>query len=173
MTDPKGERPDTRPRLNRTDAWLLAALTEGSHDGRPVTLQEFVHDADWAGRMIPTFDEMSFGLPRLVAAGFMTVGDNVKPGIVFRATPKATRLRKSIKARTIGDVLVGMAQAVGAEPYPDPEPLDDRSLGRLPGLEREDLDAVVQAHGEWVDRWAGPLVSVAHAVTKWQSRNRS
>jgi hypothetical protein len=74
MTDPMAERPETDPRLSRADAWLLAALTERSHDGRSVTLQEFVHDADWLGRMIPTFDEMSFGLPRLISAGFMTVG---------------------------------------------------------------------------------------------------
>lgn len=47
--------------LTRSDAWLLAALTEGLRDGRPVNLRDFVNDADWLNRLIPTFDEMSFG----------------------------------------------------------------------------------------------------------------
>src|SRR5919197_2892972 len=152
MADPIAERDEDHPRLTRSDAWLLAALTEGSHDGRPVTLQDFVFYADYLNRAIATFDEMSYGLPRLIAAGFMTVGQDVKKGIVFRATPKATRLRKSVKAGTLGGMLEGVAKAVGAAPYPDPEPPEDRSLDRLPGLEPEDLDAAIEAHGEWVKR---------------------
>jgi hypothetical protein len=173
MTDATADRDESHLRLNRSDAWLLAALTEGSHDGRAVTLQDLVHDADWLNRLIPTFDEMSYGLPRLIAAGFMTVGQDVKKGIVFRATPKAIRLRKSVKAGTLGGVLEGVGNAVGAAPYPDPEPPEDRSLGRLPGLEPEDLDAAVDAHGAWVDRWSKPFVAAAQTLTKWQNRNRS
>jgi hypothetical protein len=59
----------TYPLLTRSDAWLLAALTERSHDGHSVNLRDLVHDADWLNRAIPTYDEISFGLPRLVAAG--------------------------------------------------------------------------------------------------------
>lgn len=44
--------PGTHPPLTRSDAWLLAALTEGSHDGRPVNLRDFVNDADWLNRLI-------------------------------------------------------------------------------------------------------------------------
>jgi hypothetical protein len=172
MTDPTAEQAKTHPRLNRADAWLLAALTEGSPDGRRMTLREFVNDADWLMRGIPTFDEMSFGLPRLIGAGFLTVGYDVKAGIVFRATPKATALRKSVKAKTLGDVLTGVAEAVGADPYPDPEPPEDRSLGRLPGLEVEDLEVAIREHSELVERWAKPFVAVAHALAKWQNRNR-
>src|SRR3954452_970323 len=105
MTSVVAGRHDSHPRLNRSDAWLLAALTQGSHDGRPVTLQRFVHDADWLNRQIPTFDEVSYGLPRLLAAGFLTVGHDVRKGIVFRSTSKATTLRSSLKPRTLGDVL--------------------------------------------------------------------
>ena len=103
----------------------------------------------------------------------MTVGQDVKKGIIFRATPKATRLRKSVKAGTLGGVLEGVADAVGAAPYSDPEPPEDRSLDRLPGLEPEDLDAAIEAHGEWVKRWSKPWVVAAQALTKWQNRNRS
>ena len=168
----EGAEPANHPRLNRADAWLLAALTEGSHDGRPVTLQDFVHDADWLNRLIPTFDEMSFGLPRLIAAGYMTVGEDVKSGLVFRATPKAIMLRKSIDRRP-GSVIQGVEQAVGALPYGQAEPEGDRSLGRLPGLAQEDVTAAVEAHGAWVARWSKPFVAAAQLLTRWQNRDRS
>jgi hypothetical protein len=160
----------THPLLTRSDAWLLAALTESSHGGRPVNFRDFVHDADWLNRAIPTFDEMSFGLHRLVAAGFLVVGHDPQYGLVLRATPKATHLRRSIKARTLGDVLNGVGQAVGAAPYPEPEPDEDRSLGRLPGLDPDDLDTAVREHGAWVERWSRPLIAVAHAISRWQNR---
>jgi hypothetical protein len=49
--------------LTRSDAWLLAALAEGSHDGRAVKLWELLSDCDYLNRAIPTFDELSFGIP--------------------------------------------------------------------------------------------------------------
>jgi hypothetical protein len=131
-----------------------------------------IHDADWLNRAIPTFDEVSFGVPRLIAAGFVTVGNSPKSGIVFRVTPKAVHLRKSIKAKTLGDVLGQVGRAVGAEPYPNPEPPEDRSRGRLPGLAPEDLDAAIRAHSEWVGRWSRPFVVLARLLTRWQNRNR-
>jgi len=161
---------EEHPPLTRSDAWLLAALTEGSHDGRAVRLRDLVHDADWLNRLIPTFDEMSFGLPRLVAAGFLIVGYDAKDHLVFRATLKATRLRRSVKARTLGNVLAGVGLAVGTTPYPEPEPAEDRSLGRLPGLERVDLETAVRQHGESVERWSRPLVAAAQALSRWQNR---
>lgn len=108
----------SHPLLTRSDAWLLAALAEGSHDGRPVSLRDFVHDADWLNRLIPTFDEMRFGLPRLVAAGFLIVGYDALEGLVFRATPMATKLRRSVKAKTLGDVLNGVRQSGRGRPVP-------------------------------------------------------
>jgi hypothetical protein len=160
----------SHPPLTRSDAWLLAALTEGSHDGRPVNLLHFVHDADWLNRSIPTFDEMSFGLPRLVAAGFLVVGYDPREGLVFRATPKATKLRGSVKAKSLGIVLNGVGEAVGAASYPEPEPKEDRSLGRLPGLESDALDTAIREHGERIERWSRPFIAVAHALSRWQNR---
>jgi hypothetical protein len=160
----------SHPVLSRADAWLLAALTEGSHDGRPVSLRDFVHDADWLNRLIPSFDEVSFGLPRLVAAGFLIVGYDAKDGLVFRATPRATELRQSVQAESLGDVLEGVAQAVGAAPYPEPEPAEDRSLGRLPGLDRDDLAKAVAQHAEWVERLSRPFIAAAQKMIKRQNR---
>ena len=112
---------------------------------------------------------MSFGLPRLVAAGFLVVGYDPKEGLVFRATPKATKLRGSVKAKSLGDVLNGVGGAVGAAPYPGPEPAEDRSLGRLPGLDSQDLDTAIREHGERVEHWSKPFIAVAHALSKWQN----
>jgi hypothetical protein len=149
---------------------LLAALTEVSHDGRAVNLRNFVDAADWLNRLIPTFDEVSFGLPRLVAAGFLIAGNDAKLGLVLRATPTATKLRRSVKAKTLGGVLNGVGEAVGAAPYPEPEPAEDRTLGRLPGLDSGDLDTAIQEHSERVERWSKPFIVVTHALSKWQNR---
>jgi hypothetical protein len=173
--------PTRRPALTRSDAWLLAALTEGSHDGRPVTLPKFVHDADWLNRDIPTFDEISFGFPRLLAHGLMTVD-----GLRFRAPPRAIALRKSIKAGTLGGVLMEMAENVGARPYPEPE-VEDRSLGELPGLIPPDLDAAVRKHSESMEPWirvisgtiraaelvSRPLLAAKRGVRRIRARRRS
>lgn len=160
----------SHPRLTRSDAWLLAALTESSHDGRPVSLRDLVHDADWLNRLIPTFDEISFGLPRLAAAGFLVVESDAKATLVFRATPKANSLRRSVRARTLGDVVAGVGQGVGALPYPEPEPAEDRSLGRLDGLDPGDLGTAIREHGEWVERMSEPWSAVGQALSRWQNR---
>ncbi len=116
------------PALTRSDAWLLAALTEGSRGGHPVTLAKFVHDADWLNRAIPTFDEISFGFPRLVGHGLMTVD-----GLRLRATPRAIALRTSIRGGALGSVLNGVGDRVGARPYPDPE-VENRSSRRFKSI---------------------------------------
>jgi len=41
--------------------------------------------------LIPTFDEMSFGLPRLIAAGYLIVDKDAKAGLYMRATPRRRR----------------------------------------------------------------------------------
>ena len=166
-----GPRDESQPPfLTRSDAWLLAALTEASHDGRPVTLRDLIDGADWLNRALPTFDELSFGLPRLIAAGFLTV-DSTKQGPRFRATPKAVNLRRSIKAETLGDVLSGIVEAVGAKPYPEPEDrAEDRTLGRLRDLEPDDLETVIRQHGSERDAWLKPFITAAQAFPKWQNR---
>jgi hypothetical protein len=137
-----------RPRpLTRTDAYLLAATT-GSFRKRARPLRDLIADYDWLERDIPTFDEVSFGLPRLIAAGYLEVGS--RQGRTFvRATPKARRLRSTKRAKTLGGRLGEVAAAVGAAPYPQPE-IEDRSLGRLTGLDSVEWDEEVRAyHASW------------------------
>ena len=133
--------------LTRSDAYLLAAATE-SNGKRPSRLRDLIADYDWLERGIPTFDEVSFGLPRLVAAGFLEVGSDAGTTVV-RATPKARHLRSTIAAKTLGGVLEDMAAAVGAAQYPGAE-TEDRSRGRFPGLHAAEWDAEVRAyHASW------------------------
>lgn len=99
----------------------------------------------------------------------MIVAFDTKEGLVFRATPKAVTVRRSVKAKILGDVLFGAERAVGAASNPEPE-IGDRSLGRLPGLEPEDLETAIKEHGGSVRRRTGPLIAAARALIKRQNR---
>ena len=133
--------------LTRSDAYLLAAATE-SNGKRPRRLRDLIAAYDWLERGIPTFDQVSFGFPRLIAAGFLEVDSDAGKTVV-RATPKARQLRSTITAKTLGGVLGETAAAVGAAPYPEAE-TEDRSQGRFPALESAEWDAEVRAyHASW------------------------
>jgi hypothetical protein len=70
------------PPLTRTDAYIAAALSES--DGRRVDLQSLIHDFDWLNRAIPTFDQLSYGIPRLMANGYVDVYRNSRGGLRLR-----------------------------------------------------------------------------------------
>lgn len=147
------------PPLTLTDSWLLAAVTEG---GRSSTLQQFVHDCDWLNRAVPTFDEASFGLARLVAHGFIEISGH-GPSLRLTATGPAKALRNGVAAQPVG-VVAAMENAMrplfGAS--------DDRSLGRVDGLTASDWDRAVSGHARWVERWSRPLVGLARLLSRWQ-----
>jgi hypothetical protein len=145
-------------RLTEADASLVAALTESS--GRLVPLQNLVHDYDWLNRAIPTFDEVSFGVPRLVAEGYATVSASSSGDLLIGATSAAMRLRRE----ATGSPVAAIAAAVGASRAV----AEDRSLGRLTGLTPEALDSAVAAHGSWVDRWSRPFTFLARLLAKGQ-----
>ncbi len=144
------------PPLTSSDAWLLAAITEVSPGGQSVSLTQFVDAADWLNRAIPTFDEVSFGVPRLVAAGLMAVD-----GLALRSTPKARRARGTVHPSTLGGVLYAMEDLVGAAHYGELQPPEDRSLGRWPSLTPDDLDRAVREHSAQVERWSRPVLAAA------------
>ena len=158
------------PALTESDAWLLAALTESPHPGRPVTLRDFVDNADWLNRAIPTFDEMSFGLPRLAAAGLLVVEQDAKEGLLLRATPKAITLRRLMKAKALGDALNAIDEAIRAAGHPEPERVEDRSHGRLPGLGAGDLETAVQEHGVRIEELSKPYIAIAQGAIRRQKR---
>ncbi len=149
-----------QPPLTRSDAALLAALTERGSRWR--TLTELLHDADWVNCEIPTFDEVTFGLPRLMANDLA----EVREGNGFRPTSRATALRRSVQARTLAGVVVGVGMAVGAKPYAQSE-VEDRSLGRLKGLTEAAVDAAVLQNERWFRFWSWPIratLTIANAI---------
>jgi hypothetical protein len=157
----RSHRGDSRPTLTRSDALLLTALMLTSDDTHPVSLPALLDTADYLDRLPPTYDEVSFGLPRLAA--YLAVDPDPAGGLCFRALPEATRLRAGLKASAWIDAVHEIKEVLGTVPYPDPEPDEDRSLGRLPGLEAADVDAASSLHGEWVQRYAMPLIAAQGA----------
>jgi hypothetical protein len=139
----------TTPRLNLTDAWLLAALLWRPHPERPAELWEVLENADWLNRAVPTYDMVSFGLQRLTAAGYV-----LSDATGTSATPKALQLLDRLKSQPIPDSLNGpviaMERWLGVAPWPLPEE-DDRYLGRLPDLTADDFAAAEAKCRRWSD----------------------
>ncbi|MCI0583700.1 MAG: hypothetical protein L0227_12575 [Chloroflexi bacterium] len=138
-----------RPPLTWIDAWFLAALTDARSDADPRELWEFVNNADWLYRGIPTFEEVRFSLPRLEAAGLLLVGRAPNGGLTLKATEAAFELRARVTADTLGGVLLEMAEVVGAPAYPAADD-ENRSLGPLEGFEESDWDSAVTRNADWM-----------------------
>jgi hypothetical protein len=139
------------PRLTEADARLVIALTESS--GRFVPLRNLIHDYDWLNRAVPSYDDLSYGIQRLVAAGYAITSESSTGDLLFAATPQSTQLRRSAKAHP--------AVAIRAALRTQITPVEDRSLGRLRGLTPQAVEAAVAAHASWIDRWSRPLVALA------------
>ena len=146
------------PSLTRSDAVLLAVFTESGGRGRHIDLRTLIHDADWLDRSIPSFDEISYGIPRLVASGYLVVSSDDGDELRFTATPAARSLRKSISGDSLGDVVIEMTRLIGASPWPEME-IEDRSLGRLAGLTPADVDRVTRQHARYIEHWSKPLIA--------------
>lgn len=147
--------------LTTGDAWLLAALTEAN--GREVSLRDVVHDYDWLNRAVPSFDAVSFGLPRIVAAGLGSVSGEGR-NLRLAATPLGLSVRRSV----VGHPIPAIAEAINASQ----EVPEDRSRGRLHGLTAEDLADAAKAHATWVRHWGTPFVVLASVLVWWQNRRR-
>jgi len=140
---------------------MVAALCESGRRA-PMRIRDLVADADWLNRSTLTFDEVSFGMRRLEAAGLVEVTRG-PDGLRLRPTPKAHALRATVKANTLGGVLVDMSAAVGAAPYPEQES-EDRTLGRSPDLEEAYFQAEVAAYHREFRSDLGKFVAGASAI---------
>ena len=112
-------------------------------------LWEFVNNADWLNRLIPTFDDVRFSFPRLVAAGYLDLSHDRNARLKLKGTDAAFDLRDRVQASTLGGVLGGLASMVEAQPYPSAEE-EDQSLGPLDGFERTEWDAAVTRNADWM-----------------------
>lgn len=147
--------------LTRSDAWIVAALCETRRDA-PMLLRDLIGNGDWLNRAIFTFDELSFGLPRLEAAGLVEVMHG-RDGPRVRATSEARALRRFVNADTLGGVLAAMSAAVGALPYPEPE-TEDRTLGRLADFNEAMWRAEFAAYRRAFRADLGKLAAAAAAI---------
>lgn len=146
------------PRLNRTDAWMIGALTETRRGAEPMRLRAFVNNADWLNRAIPTFDDVSFSFARLLARGYLRLSHDRHGKLMVKGSEAAFDLRDRVQDHTLGGVLADLAAMVDAQPYPLAE-VEDRSLGRLPDFEPSEWETAVAANAAWMARATRPIVA--------------
>lgn len=157
-------------RLTETDALILMCLTDGADSngvGRAVELVNLQDNYDFATRAGLSFDELSFGAPRLVAAGLMTVEPG-PDGPVFRATSTATAMASRVREDPRHRIYAWPA-ILDAAPPGAPE---DRTEGRLAGLDQAAFDEAVRTRdAEFEQFMAGPLVKLAQRLGRILARD--
>lgn len=157
--------------LTRTDAALLEAIA--GH--RTVSLRALIEQFDFENRAIPTFDEVSYGLVRLIARGYIRATWSQKRGIRLFSTRAGEDLRRAagryrrktsrFKWPRIGEYPSAISHLVGAPAWPQPE-LEDRSFGRLPKLSEVEWNAAVRSYERWFDQWSKPILAFGR-VFRW------
>jgi hypothetical protein len=122
-------RPETLDHMpwTRADVWVLCAI---ALSGDWVDMQELDDSADYLMRTKLTFEELSWGVPRLEARGLVEVR-MLETGPRFRATGEGKALVGSVRTRGVIDQMLRLMDRL-ARPYVEDE---DRSLGRLEGFE--------------------------------------
>lgn len=118
-------------------------------------------------RQVPTFDDVSFGLRRLVEAGLIYVSDTAG-GPQIQPTTEALALQGRVSTTRLGEEVAALRQSLGIDPVSGND--EDRSLGRLPGLTRETWDAAVQEHNETLRRLSEPWIQAAQDLIRRQQR---
>jgi len=155
--------------FTRSDAVLLAALVIlGGPDGQAVEVPAMVADAEFLHAASIGFDEVSFGLPRLVAGGWAVTGEAAGGGILVQPTAAATEL-VHLPVRT-RDLVVVVARALATRPYPDVE-TEDRSQGRLPGLDDSGFAEEAARRNAWRDRIPPAAMAAFEAIRDQQVRS--
>jgi hypothetical protein len=115
----------------------------------PVGLSRLAVDFDYMNRRGLTFDDLSFGLARLVDA------DLVEPGrgdseLTLAPTHHALTLTPASQSMT--DAFLELAERLGIDWREEPPP-EDRSLGRFQGFSAEEFEAVLGGRVEKLRLW--------------------
>lgn len=152
-------KPDTS--FTRMDALMLAAAAEGRRE--PVSLAKLIERIDWLGRVVPTFEELSYGANRLKAAGLIDVYPVASGEVTFAPTSRARELWRSVRPQGRAPLVEAIAEVLGAARYPDDE-VENRSLGPLPGLTSDAVEAAVRAHAQDVDWFSKRIASVVRRI---------
>lgn len=103
-------------------------------------LSDLIDAGDRLFRGQPSFDDVSYSLPRLIAAGYLVVQRDSKGNLRLKATNAAFDLRDKVKGKS--DSWTKVAKVFGIPPGPPDAEEEDRSLGRFPDLEWREFRAV-------------------------------
>lgn len=149
------------PPLSRGDLFLLTMVLVSRADKDGVRLDELMGTWDEVDRLYPSLDDLSFGLPRLVAHGLVEVHGS---GATLRIHP-TLRARSAAHGtwRDTAWTILERLEETFADVTADGE---DRVLGRQPGIGRADVDAAITAYRVAFDRSARPLLTVVAALRR-------
>jgi hypothetical protein len=114
-------------RLTRSDVWLLVSIVIA---GELAPLSRVLSSAGYLMRQELTFDEVSYGVPRLIAQGLVEV-DGADNALRLSPRPKATALLKPGVGQI--EAMFALMDELDCRPWPEQES-ENRSLGRLPQL---------------------------------------
>lgn len=147
----------------------MAAITESSWRGQPVRVWEVIHDADELHRDIPSFDDLSYGLARFEAAGYVAIERDDRGDVVLRSTAEGRRLRRRAdKMRDSPTAVHGMIVALHEAGYPGAV-LRHRHLGRLAGFEEDDYERAYREYHAWFSKASRPLLAT---MLRWEKVGR-
>jgi hypothetical protein len=125
-----------------SDGWILAALITS---GGQASVTQLVAQAEYLNRSLPTYDELSFGLARLVAAHLVEVSAGPAGGLLLTPTHQASGL---VEPGPMITMMFELIKTLCARPYPENE-VEDRSQGRRPGLELAEVEAALSDSLAW------------------------
>jgi hypothetical protein len=161
--------------LTLTDAALLDIIAAWPF-GLSISLPKLIENYDFEMREVPTFDEVSYGLARLMARGYITGAYSAKRGIRLKRTRAGEDLRKAAgrHRRTfsthrwprIGEYGVAIGDLIGAPRWPAEE-VEDRSVGRLPNLARDVWDNEVEQYVKAGEKYIASAARVGRLMRRF------
>jgi hypothetical protein len=139
--------------LTYMDAEILSAICGNR---RPIKLVQIINGVYFHNGEIPTFDQASFGLARLMTAGYIKTIDSNEAGIWVKATGRCLRLARAAERRRLerwpnhswardGERSAAFAELVGASVQSALNEVGDQSVGRIPNLTEDAFQSIVNA----------------------------
>jgi hypothetical protein len=149
--------------LTYVDAELIEAICGDWWLRRAYTTAQLLDNVDFENRDVPTFDQVSYGLARLLACGYIKATYSPERGVRVRSTDKGVALRRSagrLRRKTspwrwarIGEHPAAIAELIGAPTPTAYGEVGDVSLGRLPKLTEADYEAATAANRREAERF--------------------
>ena len=150
------------PPLTISDVCILAATVNA---GDLASIERLPGDYEYLMRAPLDFDALSYGIPRLVAAGLVELPQDTNSARTIRATARAI----SLYPKGLGaiDAVFKLAQTLGAS---EDDLTADLSLGRLEGLVPSQIEAPNSASARWRAKVPPEILARARQVSDRSSR---